>query len=125
MCLDIKPGSKPEIALTDIIVYKHVIATRDPKVFQTSYHHSDVELGVTYKSEIDTNTDYSIEKALHSYLELETADYQAKDYSQVLIECIIPKGSTYYIGIFYDQPSIASNTLIYVKVIKDYTNVRS
>ena len=123
MCLIIKEGSKPIINLTDIVVYKHIISTKDPEEFLTSYQRVPVQLGVTYKSELKPTFQDRIEIGLHSYLELEAADDSAKEYKGVLVECIVPEGSTYYEGEFIGESSIASDTLIYIQVIKDYTNV--
>ena len=60
-------------------------------------------------------TPYEIEKGLHSYLEVPSKEEMEED--EVLVQCIIPKGSEYYEGYFGSNPSIASDTIKYVKII--------
>lgn len=122
MCLIIDRYSQPQIATEDIVVYKHLIQDTDNE-FITSYKHAPVTIGETYSSKIGVTISDSgtrvVEMALHSFGDKADAQRGAESYDEVLVECIIPKGSTYYIGRFeyYPGPSYASNRLKYVKVL--------
>lgn len=85
--------------------------------FITPYQFTPIKLGETYTSSLKRVGRYSfyIEKGLHSYLEVPSKEEMEKD--EVLVQCIIPKGSKYYEGYFGSNPSIASDTLKYVKII--------
>jgi hypothetical protein len=132
MCLTVK--SNKLIAETDIVCYKHVIYNKGK--LKSSYIKSTVNLGKKYQSIIKIKF-YEIHKALHSFSDYNSAYFDANDEfnrakndgwdrSYAIIECIIPKGSTYYKGIFISGnysdcsialPSLASNKLIYGKII--------
>ena len=51
--------------------------------------------------------------------EVQAAIDDGDNIDDIVVECVIPKGSKYYIGTFYDKISYASDTLTYVKIIKD------
>ena len=112
MCLNIHDNTKAKIAEKDITVYKHIIALGDG-TFETSYQHTEIVIGETYSSKIKRDP-WGIEKALHSYKNLEDAENNS--YGEPVIECIIPKGATYYEGTFINKPAYASNQLKYVKL---------
>jgi len=86
--------------------------------YSTPYMNQKVSLGEEYKStiliDIYKNT---ISKALHSFKYKNDAMISCYDCGGVIVECIIPKGSTYYVGEFNDKPSYASNKLKYIKII--------
>lgn len=124
MCL--QKVSRVYIAKEDIIVYKHVIKCTDG--FVSSYQKTEVQLDKLYTSDIRLNVDDRtnarfIEKALHSFVNLAIARVEAQHWREVLVECVIPKGSRYHKGEFDGitfVQSIASNQLIHVKVLDDY-----
>lgn len=85
---------------------------------RTPYYNAFIEMGKTYDSIInyDENCD-EIEQALHSFKYEATAIDESSSNS-VIVRCLIPKGSTYYVGIFDDCDSYASDRLTYVEIIK-------
>lgn len=76
----------------------------------TYYREADVEVGKTYTSEL-VQVKNTIETGLHSYEKIPFAIYS------IVVKCIIPKGSKYYVGIFGNNVSYASDTLKYVEII--------
>jgi len=81
--------------------------------YRTPYRDSVVEIGETYTSNLCYYNDGStVEEGLHSYKITESNVKTAG----VLVECIIPKGATYYTGYFNGRSAYASNTLTYVKI---------
>lgn len=131
MCLFLKNKPQALIADKDIICYKicEYYTKKAGKVFYTYYYGTFVALGRTYSSVIEINKDgeysFEIEKALHSYCTFESAVIKLdslvyhRHNSVAIIQCIIPMGSTYYIG-NYDGPNdgYASNRLTYVELVK-------
>lgn len=86
--------------------------------FITPYQYTPIKLGETYTSSlerIERYGNYEVEEGLHSYLEVPSKEEMEEN--EVLVQCIIPKGSEYYEGYFNNNPSIASDTLKYVKLI--------
>lgn len=80
----------------------------------TSYRNFEIKIGKTYTSDLEKEDD-RIEKGLHSFKSLGVA----KKFSHnKIVKCIIPKGSTYYIGKFGNFISYASDKLTYVEIIK-------
>ena len=131
MCLEIQSITLPlsKIADKDITVYK-IVASFTKDTFITLFKHTHVELGQTYDSTLDrpipTNffNLYIVEKGLHSFKRKEDAFEYAKKISflgikLIILECIIPKGSEYYKGIFSKYSSYASNQLKYIKYVFD------
>ena len=124
MCLSSIKG--PFKAKKDFVVYKHII--NDGRGYFTSFRRAKIEIGKTYESEltVDFRVDWSLENSkysvvetgLHSYVNFEDANEQAVHFKEVLVKCIVPKGSIYYTGKFASRPSIASDTLTYVKELK-------
>lgn len=86
-------------------------------VYVTPYQDFRVEIGNTYTSELKKNG-YEVNEGLHSFSTLQEArqdgDSEGED---VHVECIIPKGSKYYIGLFGGGVSYASDTLTYVRIV--------
>ena len=82
---------------------------------QTPYRDFIVEIGKTYDSVLVKNNGY-VHAGLHSYKD--PIDAKKYDYG-IYAECIIPKGSEYYEGTFWDMDSYASDKLTYVKIIED------
>lgn len=87
-------------------------------VLITPYRNFSIEIGNTYESELSGN-ECEIHRGLHSFANLEEAKkcFQ-NDLEVIFIECIIPKGSSYYKGTFDHSISYASNKLTYTKPIK-------
>lgn len=115
-------GARKQLAKRDITVYK--MLERSKVTLRTAYMKCKVEIGNTYTSDITTNK-ISVEKALHSFTNKREAIERVKTETITtveLAECVIPKGSYYYKGIFSsfigEMGSIASDTLTYIKLIK-------
>ena len=123
MCLD--KISRVCIAKEDIVVYKHVMKRKDGYV--SSYRKKEVKFNELLTSDIQIvrKSDVRIiERALHSFVNLSDARLEAEHWKEVLVKCVIPKGSRYHKGEFegiYTVDSLASNQLIYTEVIEDYT----
>jgi hypothetical protein len=124
MCLErIKGGAK--IAKRDIVCYKLVVRGNDGIV--TYYQHSPICIGDTYHSEIEYSAEFHvIEKALHSFRKKEDAVKRMKCDTYLVptvIECIIPKGSTYYTGKYISAigwlDSYASDCIKYIKILEE------
>ena len=80
--------------------------------FETIYQDYPVKIGETYKSKLILNDD-DVRIGLHSYI-------KKPEFSDCynIVECVIPKGSKYFIGDFKGiKNSIASDTLKYIKII--------
>ena len=121
MCLNIKWWSIKRIALKDIECYKVVtVDSQLPKMYRTLYRNTLIEIGKTYtsniiKGDMGPNT---ITVALHSYADVERAKFEKRGYWQiVVVRCIIPRGSRYYVGKFAVYKSYASNRLKYVEKV--------
>ena len=87
----------------------------------TPYHSVKIEIGNTYNSALK-KIHMDINEGLHSFKHLSDA---IEDGDGVYVQCVIPKGSKYYEGIFIVRhsgvgyaESYASNKLTYVKIVK-------
>ena len=126
MCLVLK-ADEVKVAESDIICYKVVLKTDED--FVTYYRRSKVKLGCTYESELVVEDGFNtslnqvkvVEKGLHTFdCTLHASYFMDSNFNQdsVLIQCVIPKGSKYYVGCFNSYyNSYASEKLVYVKVI--------
>lgn len=82
--------------------------------YVTPYRHYKIKIGETYSSKLDRrNKNREIRVGLHSFKYLE----DIKRTHNIIAECIIPKGSKYYEGLFGGSMSFASDTLKYVRII--------
>ena len=87
-------------------------------MYRTMYQNTLIEIGKTYTSniirgEMSPNT---ITVALHSYADVERTKFEKHfGWQVVVIRCIIPRGSRYYVGKFASYKSYASNKLKYVE----------
>ena len=130
MCLKVGLEDKPKIAKSDIICYKLVRKPANTdKYFYTVYRDSKVSVGKKYKSRISFHNNYYhkfIDRGLHTITnlkdvkKLKTAEYKTYNYDFVIIKCIIPKGSNYFVGRFVKHDrfrSYASNCLYYQEII--------
>lgn len=123
MCLANIKG--PFVATRDIVCYKHLHQCKGGQL-HTSYRQMLVEIGKTYSSDIIVEegffASYEINVGLHSFFGIKNTIKDAKECfnprANVIVKCIIPKGSTYYIGKFENLASSASNTLKYVEIIQ-------
>jgi len=82
--------------------------------YVTPYQREVVEIGKTYISDLDTETN-NIEIGLHSFVHFNNLPARNEN---VFVKCIIPKGSQYYKGKFDFDDSYASDKLTYVEIIK-------
>jgi len=125
MCLTIKWWSIKRIALKDIECYKVVMIDKQlPKMYRTVYQGTIVEIGKTYTSDIirgklgSYDSPNSVTVALHSYTDVERAMFEKRfGWQRVVVRCIIPRGSRYYVGKFAGCKSYASNRLKYVEKV--------
>lgn len=106
-----------DMAVQEIIVNgKKLIFTEETGNFLTYYREASVKIGNTYISDLIVDEDgVSIHKGLHSFVNMP----DIKDFIKgTCVQCVIPKGSKYYIGRFDGEKlSYAADTLKYVKVI--------
>lgn len=128
MCLHLKKGTRAKIAKEDIVVYK-CLEMEDGK-YITPYMHFNVEMGKTYSSELtkfkatpifkyDTFDCYAdVFQGLHTFVNYDETKRFCQLHNRILVKCIIPKGSTYYVGIFADIAACASDKLTYVEIIE-------
>jgi hypothetical protein len=129
MCLNIRWWNiTPHKAKEDIVVYK-MLRKRAWKnnTLMTPHRDFDVTIGETYTSRIERryskwNKQWTIERGIHSLVDLKTAIKLADEDAFLVAECIIPKGSLYYAGIWEMSggdklKSYASNCITYVKLL--------
>ena len=137
MCLFLSTPPLELIANKNIVCYKFV----DQKKIDlhTLYQRQKVAIGNTYtsklvmrKSPIADSSGYVVEQGLHSFASLrkllkflnpkEVNVYRANSNMPILCvaECIIPKGSRYYKGLFANCVSYASDKLHYVRIVEEY-----
>lgn len=144
MCLDLYGDNTLKVAEEDIICYKFLKRVSKNN-FTSPYQHFKYDLGVEYSAEFTVfdkehltvtydssgkpsstfELNYQVEEGLHSakkldeireYVDLFNFTYTG-DY--VIVECIIPKGASYYEGYWYGKDGYyASNKLVATKVIK-------
>lgn len=84
-------------------------------VFVTPYQGMSVKIGETYTSKL-VKKGSSVEEGLHTFVNPEKDNHMID--GDTCVECIIPKGSMYYLGSFNEIcASYASDTLKYVRII--------
>jgi hypothetical protein len=111
MCLTLEPGAVRKRASIDIPCWKVFEVFYDDKdqILYSPYQGFDYIEGQHYVGDLSTNIlGYEIHKGFHSYSKLSRAmelEYllnchmgDLKDRYYVVIECIIPKGSDYYLN---------------------------
>lgn len=143
MCLLINSATKPQpkIAEQDIVVYKLVHKLENGK-FLTPFKKYEVILGETYEDFVETpykiksldTTNYTsnwyrIDIGFHSFANKADAKfYRAPSFGITdtiftkflkIVKCIIPKGSTYYEGVFCTFRSYVSDKIHYLKEQED------
>lgn len=132
MCLYLK-NDKKIVAKSDITCYKVVKDWDDMLV--TYFQCSQIEIGKTYDSYLKLEMcfdrggyDFEVNYGIHSFTNLREVkkfvnlkSQRRKQIKIVVVKCVIPKGSSYYRGIFssnrYDYKSIASNSIKYCEEI--------
>ena len=119
MCLENVKNKRAKIASEDIPCFKVLDKWKYPTPhFVTPYQYKKIVLGYTYTSVLDT-PDWAnrVEQGLHAFLTLEQAKAMCKhEHNRVIVKCIIPKGSKYYIGEFmnnYGMTAITASALKY------------
>lgn len=139
MCLILEKDYKAQVAKKDIECYKifNIFDTDTGKLYKSVYRDMGYELGKEYNSgftfsEIVKHSCNegifqefvpTVEMGLHSYAEMPSYG----GYSRFILShlaccrCIIPKGSTYYVGKFDNMTSYASNR---IKVIEEVHGVK-
>jgi hypothetical protein len=132
MCLIIKKGQKFRKTRKDIIVYKHVYLVGN--IIYSSYQNrrvgmiDNLPIHLTLDVEevtIQMNEDtWEILLGFHSFINLSDCVHRAKYLDEIVIECVIPKGSWVIEGIFgiFDESSksIVSTEIIYNKIVERY-----
>lgn len=86
--------------------------------FRTPYRFAPIEIGNTYESILEKPKSRAIEIGLHTFKFSGDAISDMDSPKEVIVRCIIPKGSTYYEGDFGGSISYASDKLQYVEIIK-------
>lgn len=84
----------------------------------TPYKNADVEIGKEYTSDlIRIVASHEVHIGIHSFERLIDAHFDSSDIDRdAFAECIIPKGSEYYKGVFNSSVSYASNKIKYVEL---------
>lgn len=129
MCLHLNPTQyEMKTATEDITVYKFLIKT--PKgILKTPYRKKIIKIGKHYDSELKIQDSencllmYSFPKVVNEGLHSFQSKYKAHmniaaSTRHVLAECIIPKGSNYYEGMFGYDPCYASNCIYYKELLQ-------
>jgi hypothetical protein len=132
MCLIISKEdyyAGPKTAADDIIVYKF-LENKLSGGLMTPYRCADVEIGETYSSELvrihEFHT-YDVTIGLHSFTSLMNvhAVIYGLGINYAIAECIIPKGAKYYEGHFDGYESIASDTIMYSKLVENVLHAKN
>lgn len=123
------------IAQEDIVCYKEFKQIRKFNLFRLRYETKlispymfmEYKLGKLYTSKIRIGVEFwgedsypiipYITEGLHSYSDGDSA-IKLSDNENVVVKCIIPKGSKYHTGKFVIDNSYASDALIAVEIVK-------
>lgn len=115
--------TRKQTAKEDIVVYKRLCefgGLKNSKMYETPYREFKVKLGETYTSGLKRRSIFYFKICnigLHSYENVTDAFDNQYHYWEVIVKCIIPKGSKYYKGKFLHYNGFASDKLIYTKEI--------
>ena len=127
MCLFVKDNAKKRIAKRPITVYKHVFKDADGDI-RTSYREFKIKLNKLYTSKLQKQTHYYyptaiVDVGIHSFrtkraalADVKSVGHATKTY--YIVECTIPKGSSYYVGEFCMRKCYASDAIKYGKMSK-------
>lgn len=104
--------------VTSIIIKdKEIIKQGYQTIYQTIYQKAKVVIGEEYTSKLILQKS-TVNIGLHSYIKKPCLDLDL-DLDYILVKCIIPKYSNYFIGDYEGRrDSIASDTLKYVKNVE-------
>ena len=126
MCTFITKDSLPQVATKDIECWKFVEILGDK--YYTPYRGTLIKIGKSYNSSIHVEYDL-ISIGLHSYILKEKLVERMKKFGwykagHKIVRCIIPKGSTYYVGGSHipmnEELNIyVSNTIKYIEIVND------
>jgi hypothetical protein len=121
MCLTLT-DTTAKIAEEYILCYKMIERHKIKGDYRSFYEFYPIELGSIYHSEIKIMYN-EVYKALHSYVyesecigDCSTCS-TINGFSGLVVKCIIPKGSEYYVGTFSGCKGYASNCIVYTKEI--------
>ena len=122
MCLTTKIFAKKHTATTDITVYKFLYKSTVTDNLFTPYLSKIVSIGETYISLLSRCYFNEVHMGLHSFADYDDCLRHAKTersdiFETVVVECTIPSGSRYYQGKFHRFNSIASDRLVYNKIL--------
>ena len=122
MCLELsKPNQLPKEAKKDIIVYKHLYWNPIANEFWTPYQKRDVRIdGTLLHSDLRIRSwePTEVDLGFHSFTtRKECLADAAQEGTHAIARCIIPAGSKYHTGTFFHKTSIASNQIIYDKIV--------
>lgn len=85
--------------------------------YRTPFQNMGVEIGKTYNSKL-IKAGSTIGEGLHSFKSPRYA--KGTSYEQrIVAKCIIPKGSSYYTGLYVRHISYASDKLTYVEIVNE------
>lgn len=84
-------------------------------VYKTIYQNFTVKIGETYTSPLEKMYD-TVHVGFHSYANIRDTQRSILG-DEVIAKCIIPKGASYYKGIYDGYTSYASDILTYVELI--------
>jgi hypothetical protein len=86
--------------------------------FLTPYRNVKISMGETYVSDL-VKEDTGVNIGIHSFKSLDDIISHTKKLMKntVIIKCIIPKNSTYYIGENNNYINYASNAITYVEKV--------
>jgi hypothetical protein len=109
-----------EVDGVEIIINGRVLNNAKVLAILTPFQDVEIEIGETYKSKL-IKYGSSIEEGIHSFENLEDAKRLSSfDEDRIVVKCIIPKGSEYYVGEYNNgYISYASDTLKYVEILTE------
>jgi hypothetical protein len=114
MCLN--NVGEMKTAEKDIICYK-VLRDYNGDLF-TIYQSMHVHIEKSYRFKLIKNYYREVHEGFHSYTSLRSSRRFHDEGSYVIVKCIIPMRSHYYIGNFDGNRSYASNKIKYLEIVK-------
>lgn len=138
MCLNLK-DPELKVSFEDIEVYK-VVRKNSYGCLFTPYRDKIVKLGCLYASILNVYND-TVTDGLHSFVNIEDVKIECQLWLEAyknhdnsysdrfeIVKCIIPKGTTYYVGTFNINndggtrikvcDSIASSSIKYLEIVE-------
>lgn len=122
MCLELKEGFKNiRFTFKRIECYKGLVqeVQHNGAKYTTPCQGSKVVIGKTYFSRLVKDS-WGVENGLHSIEKIDDARTIVKKYftsDTVLVKCVIPRFSFYYVGEYCGYNSYASSALKYVEIV--------